>query len=115
MRWIHGEIPFVSSRRERFTPEGTSPLHRKEVSGCTLKGFLSYHELPFPNPIMEGLPTGRPRTVGLSAAHFSQVFRNTTGPNSAPVSPVVSGPESEGDVAFRRNCASWMLPSPAAS
>src|SRR5262249_60873101 len=43
MRWIHGEIPFVSSRRERFTREGTSPSQGKEPSGCTSKGFLSYH------------------------------------------------------------------------
>jgi len=28
---------------------------------------------------MEGLPTGRPRTVELSAAHFSQVFRKRPG------------------------------------
>ena len=27
MRWIHGEIPFVSSRKEPFTREGTSLKH----------------------------------------------------------------------------------------
>ena len=47
MRWIHGEIPFVSSRREPFTREGTSLPQRKSYQPvlCTLKGFVTYRGL----------------------------------------------------------------------
>ena len=43
MRWIHGEIPFVSSRRAQFTRDGISPPQRREVSGCTVKGLVPYY------------------------------------------------------------------------
>src|SRR6516164_6520839 len=51
MLWIHGEIPFVSSSREPFTREGTNPSKGKELSGCILNGFLSYHGQTFHNQI----------------------------------------------------------------